>query len=893
MQEESFLRVIWPVRGYSAFLVEEHARAIELFQKFLQRFPETNNQHAFVLYTLGQVYQAAGQMREAADKLGEFIGLYRTSPEAQLAALQRAEILFALGAREEAVAVADAFYASEGSATLRIQARLRVLQNRVEAEEFAEAAQLLQETRWQVTTMPELAVLAFAALQTGDALLRAGDPAGAIRCYRLVPPHEQLVKRQRALAQRAEAVAAERRDSVRTGLGAIWNDYYDNLAARTRQQLEHLESMEDYTPGFLLRYGQAFLLLERPFEAWIIFEEISGDESFPQEIREQAHYRWILATFALSRYEETLIVARNFRETYPQSELAPDALYLVAQAYQEERRFVSALEVYDELVEAFPEHRLFSRWLFTRGFNRSMVEQYEGARSDFTLFWEQFPQHPLVLQARLWHALTYSFEREFEPARELLLELEKGAQGNEILPEVRYRLATIAYSTRDFEQALERIEAFLADFPGHLRAPEATVLRGDILMGMGELIEASAAFASVTPEAAGLFPYAIFQRGKIFQALERYDLMIEHFSRYVERTDLDFHPRLSEALYWMGWAHLRLQDPAAAIAAFHAAVERFGDDPQADEIPSILAALESIRREILRDHPDALPDDPLFAAESFEQWREWQIAAALEEDRLTWFSRLMLYGVDQARQANRGDYAELLLQEIDEAVPLARLDPVVVVELGTLYQSMGYAYAVDYFRHVIENHPTHRARGQAFYGLALAYVDNDYFDEAERFLRRFDLEIPIHPLADEARLLRAEVQMKRGNNAEAKAIFERVLRSESARGLPHVRALTGLARANTGEGHPERAIAYWQRIYTLYRAFPEQVAEAYLESARLFVDLERDEAARNTLNEMLRDENLRESKQAGAARDLLREIEARIGGRPDRESLTDAKEDIG
>ena len=39
-------------------------------------------------------------------------------------------------------------------------------------------------------------------------------------------------------------------------------------------------------------------------------------------------------------------------------------------------------------------------------------------------------------------------------------------------------------------------------------------------------------------------------------------------------------------------------------------------------------------------------------------------------------------------------------------------------------------------------------------------------------------------------------------------------------------ALAGLARIETEQDHAKRAIPYWQRIYTLYRAYTELVVEA-------------------------------------------------------------------
>jgi len=84
-----------------------------------------------------------------------------------------------------------------------------------------------------------------------------------------------------------------------------------------------------------------------------------------------------------------------------------------------------------------------------------------------------------------------------------------------------------------------------------------------------------------------------------------------------------------------------------------------------------------------------------------------------------------------------------------------------------------------------------------------------------------------------------------------------ILQLKGMRGRPHAQALAGLARIETDQENPKRAIPYWQRIYTLYRAYPELLAEAYWESAQLFEQIDDPIAAHNTVLEMLRDERLR------------------------------------
>ncbi|MFP4356967.1 MAG: tetratricopeptide repeat protein [Puniceicoccaceae bacterium] len=890
LREPAVQRVLLPARGYAEFALGNYDRAIGFFNDFLERFPETGSIHAFVLYTVAQAHQLAEDSEAAARRLDEFAAAYPRSPESSLAVLQRADILFRSGKTDEGLALSERLHESGGSQTLRTQARLRALQVLVDEERFDEAYEMIRSTRWRVTTMPELAVLAFSALRTGDALMAGRRFDEAIRCYRLVPPYEQLIERQEAQLARAENALEYRRRTDRSPMANVWNEYYVQLANRLRGQLDALNDMGDYTPGFLLRYGQAFLRGGRPRESYILARALGADGNLPAEIREQADYLRILSSYALEDWEETLELALAFEDLHPESDLAPEAIYLVAQAYQEQRKFRPSVEAYTELLERFPEHELAARWLFTRGFNLAMLEQYEDSRADFAAFRREYPDHPLGTQAALWHALTHQFEGEYESALAELRPLAETSRDHHLYPEIRYRIATAEYGRRDYETAREEIDAFLEEFPRNSRAPEATVLRGDILMGLGELVAASSAFAQVTPEAGGLFPYAVFQRGKIFKALERYDLMIEHFSDYLERDDIEgTKPRISEALYWLGWAYLQSGRPERALEQFDQAIAEFGDDPSATEIQPILASLETMRRDLLKEDPESLPAHPVLEADSFADWLEAGIEAAEEQKRLTWLSRLKYFEATRARARGEEELARTILQEIDELVPLDQLDPEVIGQIGLVYSEAGYDYAEDYFDFILDTYPDHPARAEAWFGLAQILFEEGETEEAGDYLRRFEEQMPTHPLAARVRILRGRILTQLEHYDDAEKVFEDVLALKEARGLPHVRSLAGLAEMNEARGEEKRAIAYWQRIYTLYRAYPEEMAEAYYRSADLFNRIGEPAAAFRTLEEMLGDERLLTSAFALRAEELRESLLAEHGSFPPEDTGSGAE----
>ncbi|MGF1451959.1 MAG: tol-pal system YbgF family protein, partial [Opitutales bacterium] len=118
--------------------------------------------------------------------------------------------------------------------------------------------------------------------------------------------------------------------------------------------------------------------------------------------------------------------------------------------------------------------------------------------------------------------------------------------------------------------------------------------------------------------------------------------------------------------------------------------------------------------------------------------------------------------------------------------------------------------------------------------LARLAADRGDFETAADLLATFRDETPLHRRAIEGTLLHGEVLVETGEPSEAIEVLEDLLQRQAARGRPHARALLMMGRAEADRGNPRRAIAYYQRVYNSYRAYPSMMVDAYLASARHF-----------------------------------------------------------
>ncbi len=885
---DSFQLVVLPIKGYAALLTKRLEEAIYAFDSFIQRFPKDRTRTSFVLFNMAKAQSQMGQPNDAIETYRRFVALDPERAEAPLATLEAVRLMFDNGREDEAFEALDNLKNLLRPGVLRNKARLMALQKSLDLGRVEQARGYMLDENWADTEMPELAVLALAALEMGNELLEARNYNDAIRCYRLVPSYERLIEAQKyRLANTRERFESRRRAVGLYQGGQFWTQFYTRLIARLEGQLKGLREAEDYSASLYLAFGQAYLLAERPREAWVIFERLARDSKLPVALQSEAHYRWILAAIEVGVWEDAFRIAEGFGRRFPESPLVPDALYLLANAYQSSGQYNDAIDVLSHFLANYSEHSLAPRVLFARGYNRNLINLPVEARDDFESFIIKYPKHGLLLDSHFWRALTFFAERNYDQTLEALTILAPKVKGGRLEPEVVYRLAATHYAKGDYEKALVSIKNYLNEYPLHMRVDEGSVLLGDIQMGRGNLELACSIFGNIAPSADHLFTYSIFQVGKIYRALagaseepeQRISYLkahLEHFQAYLDRNDVPQKSRISDALYWAGWTHIELGSESMARSIFDRALDLYGNDPEASEVVNIIDALARIEKRLnnlSRRDRDA----------ELKAWIDDQKAIAFKSDRLTYYARLNLY----LQSMVPPDEPTSLVFDTVEKVPMDLLDAQTLGVIATTLVDRYARVAEEYLERLEEEYADSPYRSYAYYTRAYLLIAKQDYEPARILLSRFHLESPMHPLSIQANLLYAESLTHTARYEMATTLLEDLLKRRDARGRPHAEALLALSLNAEAAGNIKRAVPYAQRVFNVYRAYPELAGRAYLMSARQLEKLGDIRSAHRSLKEMLTDERIRKLPLSEEAITLCSQLEVLLPEETDTPAVID------
>ncbi|MCH2036936.1 MAG: hypothetical protein MK120_08290, partial [Puniceicoccaceae bacterium] len=182
--------------------------------------------------------------------------------------------------------------------------------------------------------------------------------------------------------------------------------------------------------------------------------------------------------------------------------------------------------------------------------------------------------------------------------------------------------------------------------------------------------------------------------------------------------------------------------------------------------------------------------------------------------------------------------------------------------------------AEEYLEQLEEKFPDSIQRSFGYYTRAVLLMNAQNYEAARAPLNRFRSEFPMHPLATRVALCFAECATQTQRFDEARDALDALLRLKQAKGRPHAQALLALSRNEQAAGNTERAVPYAQRVYNVYRAYPELAADAYWMSALQFEALGDTRAAYVTLNEMLENQEIAGLAIASKAREKQESLRA-------------------
>lgn len=881
-------------RAWSSYSQGKYAEALEQFNNFVRIYendPQFAEVNPRVRYLIALALVRLGRWNEviAAVDASERAPGKREDAWADELTFWKGVALLRTGQPAEARKVFEGYLTRYGNSPKAATARMLLALSMIQAEQWADAAKLLQSLRRSASgvmwgryllletlartnageldaalalvdeghrnwrRMAQITAFELLAVQLAEKLLEEEDKSKAILCLIRIQSRDELLKLQdEQIAQLERYLAAlEKRDP--DGVETLMTH---GLVEQVKKERENFEAIPNFDSSVRFRMAQAFLDQGRYRETAYVLENML-DELPPDQIVEQGTETLVQCYVEIGRWDKVIEVADKFLEKYPQSEGVPRVLIQKGLALQENNQLAEAEKVFDEFLDKYPSSDLAGNASFLRGFNSILEERFDVAEKRFKETLEKYPNSPIAENALFWIAQAESMGRQHDlavPAYEAYL--KKYPKG-QFATEAKYRHAFSLYGLKDYEKAIPELTAFIEENPNDPNSSEARLLLGDAYFARNEYQKAIDTLMAVPKAGDGYREEAFFKVAKYYKLAEEpknlRDLMAKFQNEFPESA------RLAEAVYTEGASYAG--EPEKQTEIFTTAIDRFGDDPQQWGVADMMAELVKLGRtngteaEVVRKFTELRDTAKSKGRRAMELNASWGLATALRDSDPA--------AADQALFA---------------AAPLLKLDvdnPRIAFEIADAFQRTGQTgEAVKIYKEIRRWNPVSPLNQNVFANLGLIAFNEGNFDDARMWFRRYFEETPGFVQLGLVSLKSAELERKAGNLDRAIELYDNVLREKKVGRREKAEALLALGEIQLERKKPDLAVPYLQRIYILYGAFPDLVAQAYLLSGKAFEELKDRLAAARTYVEMLNNPDITEEKFSAERAEAKKRLDA-------------------
>lgn len=338
--------------------------------------------------------------------------------------------------------------------------------------------------------------------------------------------------------------------------------------------------LADYGYATVLFYKQDYT---EALKSYPVFTSIDmNPELAPLVIR--SLYRTAQCYYRLQYYVQAIETWDKLANEFPNSELAPEALFNIGDVYFRANHFNQADSVYEALISRYPDNPLAVESTLKLGQSAYNAGEYEAAVARYQKFIEQYPQHEKNKEALEGIQLSYYQLGQIDQASETLKKVIEQTSNSDLAIDARYRIAVNHYEEKNYQAAIEAFKEILTLYPNSSYAVDAQfalskcyIAQNDYKSATEELIRFVQYFPG-SPQS----PEAYFLLGVGYFQTESYLSAIDYFSKVINQfPESEYY---GPALKNLAWCYDRLKDNEKALAAFKNYAEKY---PSAEDLGTI------------------------------------------------------------------------------------------------------------------------------------------------------------------------------------------------------------------------------------------------------------------------------------------------------------------
>jgi len=549
------------------------------------------------LAVLGHCYQSTKTFDKALATIDQLLADYPKSAHVRTARLNRAQVLYMLGRKEESTKACEQFITDFPDSKQLATAYYFLALSLQDRDKHEEAIKTLGTLIERFPDSPELL----------DAILLMG------RTYEQKGKHEDASAQYRQLISKAQGInTADGMYTLAVALHKVGE--YDLAVQQLKRLLKQFPDSEQASPA-RLQLGMSQLAAGDTDAARRTFEAVAAKD---EKRKSAAQYWKAQADITDKRFESALAILDELVKLDPTPDNLEAVLFDRGSCLMSLDRFEPAAQQFAAMQKKYPKSNQAAEALYRQAFCLHKMKLYDKSQQLCQRL-ARLPQSALTGPAMELTAENFFLLKDYSDAQGVYLDLLKRADREETL-HYTYRLGQCSYFDGNYQQAVTRLAPLLkdADPAGNELLSDALFLLGDAQLQLGQYEPAQKSLRRYIGLDSGRnleaqFKYALtkvrspdpdealdilrkvmhgpqdspwvrrawFEYGQLAYQHKRYDEALEVLQETLTLGATD--DLAASSLYLIGWIDFDQQRYLEAAERFRQITEKYGDHELAAE----------------------------------------------------------------------------------------------------------------------------------------------------------------------------------------------------------------------------------------------------------------------------------------------------------------------
>ena len=246
------------------------------------------------------------------------------------------------------------------------------------------------------------------------------------------------------------------------------------------------------------------------------------------------------------------------------------ALTQIGDAYQDLGEFQKAVDIYDQILSAYPDSMYADYVQFRQGIALLRMDKVDAATISFQSLQANFPKSKYLNDAKYYLAVSYFTKGDWATAREQIdIFTQNAPDRSEFIPEALYIRALSNFNLYKYAEALQTFEQIIKNYPDQsdiVRNSEVNIAK--CMYKLGNIKEALKRFKILVykyPESE-IAQESLIWLGDHYLEVSEFDQAINFYQEFIEKFPGSEH--IDSVYYELGQAYVAKNEFDQALSAF-------------------------------------------------------------------------------------------------------------------------------------------------------------------------------------------------------------------------------------------------------------------------------------------------------------------------------------